>query len=178
MGIRDDDSKYIASACISEALGTFFLTFLYLTQTEKKTLLSKDQAVTTLILAASYLGSIIMVSAPQRNFAVLNPAIGSATAITMTFFGDILGIKTIYIYVLFPFAGSISAVIFFELIYKKVKAALEDAGESNTVVRNADGDDDLLMDRSDEIEGQRKSLKGNYQNKDLMDYPTDYVSNN
>ena len=102
-----------------------------------------------------------MVSAPHRNLAVLNPAIGSATALTMTFFGDTYGIKSIYIYVLFPFAGSICAVIFHELIYKKVKDALEEAGETNTVVANADGDDDLL------IEGGGAKVNGGMKTVDL-----------
>lgn len=64
----------------------------------------------------------------------------------MTFFGKTEGIKTVYIYVLFPFAGAICAVIFHELIYKKVKAALEEGGMENTVVHNTDGDDDLLLE--------------------------------
>lgn len=64
IGINNDDPKYIVPACVSEAVGTFFLAFLYLTQTEKATKLTHDKAITTLILAASYLGSIIMVSAP------------------------------------------------------------------------------------------------------------------
>jgi glycerol uptake facilitator-like aquaporin len=56
-------------------IGTFFLSFLYLTQTEEQTKLSKDPAITTLIIAASYIASLLMVSAPNDYLACLNPAI-------------------------------------------------------------------------------------------------------
>lgn len=63
----------------SEILGTFFLCFLYLTQTEAKTKLSKDPAITTLIIAASYIAALLMVSGPHIYLACLNPAVAFGT---------------------------------------------------------------------------------------------------
>ena len=75
----------IGQGIVSEALGSFFLAFLYLTQTEEQTKLSKDPAITTLIIAASYIAALIFTSPPDALFSCLNPAIGVATTIVMTF---------------------------------------------------------------------------------------------
>lgn len=65
----------VGFAVTSEALGSFFLAFLYLTQTEEKTKLSNDPAITTLIIAAAYIASILMVSGPEDYLSCLNPAV-------------------------------------------------------------------------------------------------------
>ena len=70
-----EDNKNIGFAFASEVLGSFFLAFLYLTQTEEKTKLSKDPAITTLIIAASYIAALMMVSGPHKYLACLNPAV-------------------------------------------------------------------------------------------------------
>jgi glycerol uptake facilitator-like aquaporin len=61
-----------------------------------------------------------MVAPPENVVACLNPAIGLATSLTMTFYGDNNGIKYIWLYGLLPFVGGIAAVIFHELVYKRV----------------------------------------------------------
>lgn len=114
----------IGQGIVSEALGTFFLTFLYLTQTEEQTKLSKDPAITTLIIASSYLAALLFTSPPDLALSCLNPAIGVATTIVMTFKNNTDGIEYIWIYGLFPFVGSITAVIFHELVFKKVQTAI------------------------------------------------------
>lgn len=63
----------------SEALGAFFVTFLYLTQTEDKTKLSADPAITTLIMAASYMAAMLMVQGPDDFLTPLNPAVAVGT---------------------------------------------------------------------------------------------------
>jgi hypothetical protein len=71
---------------VTETLGTFLLTFLYLTQTERKTKLSHDPAITTMILAACYVGGVLMVGcSDESGYAVLNPAIGMCTIFVMLF---------------------------------------------------------------------------------------------
>jgi glycerol uptake facilitator-like aquaporin len=137
-----DDPKYIVQACVSETLGSFFLSFLYLTQTEEKTKLSKDPGIVTFIIASCYVASIIMVAPPQNKMACLNPAIGVVTTLVMAFFGDSSGIKYIWLYGLFPFAGGILAVVFHELVYKKIQVALEEVEEGFE-----GGDHDLLIER-------------------------------
>ena len=59
----------------SETIGAFFVSFLYLTQTEKKTKISEDPAITTLIIASSYLASMLLVSGPDQYLSPLNPAV-------------------------------------------------------------------------------------------------------
>ena len=69
------DSSYVGQAMVAEAIGAFFVTFLYLTQTEDKTKLSNDPAITTLIIAASYLAAMMMVQGPDDTLTPLNPAV-------------------------------------------------------------------------------------------------------
>lgn len=57
--------EYMAQGMVSESIGAFFLAFLYLTQTEEKTKLSKDPAITALIIAASYIAALMMSSPPH-----------------------------------------------------------------------------------------------------------------
>lgn len=71
-GIKLD---YVGYAIAAEVLGSFFVAFLYLTQTEAKTKLSQDPAITTLIIAASYIAALLMASGPEDYLACLNPAI-------------------------------------------------------------------------------------------------------
>lgn len=78
-GLGVDENKYIPQAMASEAIGAFFVTFLYLTQTEQKTKLSQDAAITTLIMASSYLAAMLMVSGPDNTISPLNPAIAFGT---------------------------------------------------------------------------------------------------
>ena len=71
-GVKED---YILKAIISETIGSFFLAFLYLTQTENKTKMSNDPAITTLIIASAYLAAMLMVSGPDDYLTPLNPAV-------------------------------------------------------------------------------------------------------
>ena len=83
----------------------------------------------------------------MEQFAVLNPSIGAATAITMTFFGNTQGIKSVYIYIVFPFVGSVFALLFYELIFKTIRRSLIRAGEENKIIANdANDDDEILID--------------------------------
>jgi len=41
-------------------MGAFFLVFMYLSSTEPKTKFTNDKAVQTIILAGSYLGSMLL----------------------------------------------------------------------------------------------------------------------
>lgn len=69
------DLSNVVNGIVAESIGSFFLAFLYLTQTENKTKLSTDPAITTLIISAAYIAALLMVSAPEVNLACLNPAI-------------------------------------------------------------------------------------------------------
>ena len=132
-----DDRGKIGYSIISEVLGSFFLAFLYLTQTEEKTKLSKDPAITTLIIAASYISALLMVSGPFNYLACLNPAVALGASMQQSYAGDSSGWEVCYVFFLMPFAGSIAAVIFFELIYKKVHETITESEEVDGIL---DGD--------------------------------------
>lgn len=77
LGVEQDINSLLAMP--AETIGAFFVTFLYLTQTEEKTKLSKDPAITTLIIAAAYMGAMLMVCGPDDTITPLNPAIAFGT---------------------------------------------------------------------------------------------------
>lgn len=72
-----------------------------------------------------------MTSPPDMAFSCLNPAIGVATTIVMSFKGNTKGLEWIWIYALFPLVGGICAVIFHELIFKKVQSAIVEQEEED-----------------------------------------------
>lgn len=124
-----DHTDEIGYAIISEVLGSFFLAFLYLTQTEEKTKLSKDPAITTLIIAASYVAALTMVSGPFNVVACLNPAIGFGASMQQSYKGVGDGWSKAYVFLGMPFVGSLIAVLFFEFVYKKVLDTVTEAEE-------------------------------------------------
>lgn len=119
---------------MSEVLGSFFLAFLYLTQTEEKTKVSKDPAITTLIIAASYVAALTMVSGPFQVLPCLNPAIGFGASMQQAYNSESDGWQTAYVFLLMPFAGSVIAVIFFEFVYKKVFEAITESEEVDGIL--------------------------------------------
>lgn len=145
---RVDDGSWTQAktrfaAMIAEPLGTFFVAFFYLTQTEEKTVFSKEKAINCFIIAAAYIGARAMLSANQvsASGAVLNPAIGVATSFTMLFDhgGDLF--KDVWIYGLLPFGGALLAVVFHEFVFKKTHEVLNDGDEANS------DDNDTLLDK-------------------------------
>ena len=83
--VKDKAADHVVQAMVAEAVGAFFLAFLYLTQTEDKTKLSKDPAISAIIIAAAYVAGLLMSSPPDLVLSCLNPAIGVSTVIVMTF---------------------------------------------------------------------------------------------
>ena len=82
--VRGDEARWVFPALVAEALGSFFVAFFYLTQTEEKTVFSKEKAINCFIIAASYVGARSMLNGTTFTLsgAVLNPAIGLATSLT------------------------------------------------------------------------------------------------
>jgi len=109
------------------------LVFLYLTQTEEKTMISNDSAITTGIVAAAYLVSISLgfsgTSAAFRTLSPLNFAIALGIISMSTFAGDINETNYQWIFLTFNWAGSLAAVLVFELIFKNAQSAVEDKEE-------------------------------------------------
>jgi glycerol uptake facilitator-like aquaporin len=126
-----------------EVLGAFFLTFLYLTQTEEKTKLSKDPAITTLIMASAYLASMFLVSGPDDSLTPLNPAAALGVMFQKAFHNDSKGFEYIYVYLPFPFIGSALAVVFHEFVYKRVKETIQESEDVDQVLDKND-DEDVL----------------------------------
>lgn len=128
----------------SEAIGTFFLAFLYLTQTENKTKMSSDPAITTLIIAASYLAAMLMVSGPDDYLSPLNPAVSLGIMLSQAYKGNADGLKAIYIYLPFPILGGFLAVAFHEFIYKRVSERIQETEDHEGVLDHQDNENVTL----------------------------------
>ena len=111
----------------AETIGTFFLSFLYLTQTENKTRISNDPAISTLIMAASYLASMLLVCGPDEYLTPLNPAVSLGIMLQKAYKVDAKGLQYIYVYLPFPLLGGLLAVFFYEKVYKNVQDTIEES---------------------------------------------------
>jgi len=118
----DDRSSWYQAMC-QVILGSFMLVFMYLTQTETSTKLSNDPAITTGIVASSYVVSMLIglgvgssVTVSPQNFAV---ALG---IISMQTFQGTIGSDTTnwtWIFLVFPWVGALAAVFLYECVFKK-----------------------------------------------------------
>ncbi len=142
-----DASKFGSSSkipsIVSEVIGSFFLAFLYLTQTENKTKMSNDPAITTLIIASSYMAAMLMVSGPDDYLTPLNPAVSFGTIMQQIFHNDSRAIGDFWVYLPFPLLGGLCAVFFHEFIYKKVQEQIQE-DEGDHVIGGINDNEDIL----------------------------------
>lgn len=118
---------------VSETIGTSLLVFLYLSQTEEKTKLSDDPAITTLIISASYYAAMFLgYNTGVAALSPLNPAIATGLITFQVFEGDFSSMHFTWIYCIFGFLGSLLAVVLFEYVYKRSQEIVnEEAGDDN-----------------------------------------------
>jgi len=112
---------------VLEMMGSFFLVFMYLSSTDKKTKFTSDAAIQTIILAGSYLGAMLLAGSQLPTSASpVNPALA---------FSVILWNPTVsnwaaaWILCGASFAGSFLALIFFRFVYQKTTETLEQMEE-------------------------------------------------
>ena len=110
-------------AMVLEMVGAMLITFLYLTQTEKDTKMSEDPAITTLIIAATYIAvvgygeaSMVVTGSPY------NPAAALGLFWAILFQANITDTTHIWVFFFFSYLGSLLAVVLFECVYKKAMA--------------------------------------------------------
>lgn len=112
-------------------IGAMLITFLYLTQTEEKTKMSGDPAITTLIIAATYVAvvgytesSVVMTGSP------FNPAAAMGLFFAILFQGDVKTTTHTWVFLMFSYLGAILAVFLFEFVYKRAMVSVEE-GEAD-----------------------------------------------
>jgi len=121
-------SGFSFGAILAETIGSFFVAFFYLSQTETQTYFSKEKAINCFIIASSYVGCRAMLNGKTvtQSGAVLNPAIAIGTNFAMLFDKGGFMFNYVWIYAFFPLAGSVLAVIFHEFVFKKTQEVLHD----------------------------------------------------
>ena len=120
VGLNANLDWLLVQAMFLEMIGAMLITFLYLTQTEKDTKMSDDPAITTLIIAATYVAVVfygeegIVVSGSPYN-----PAAAMGLFWAVLFQSDIDRTKHIWVFFIFSYIGSMLAVLLFECVYKR-----------------------------------------------------------
>ena len=126
---------------ILEVVASFFLVFMYLASTDKKTKFTSDNSIQTVIQAGSYLGAMLL--AGTKLIAIraspVNPAISFAIILwnpskdnwesSYVFFGS-------------SFGGAFLALIFFRFVYQKTAEAIE---EINDEEEGSDHNEEALL---------------------------------
>jgi len=152
------DHKMTFRAIVQETMGSFVFVFFFLTQTEQTIMLSKEEAINCLVIAAGYVTARVMVygeifssawwgvywSANKIDFVfcktdlpvnyamgfistyggTFNPAIALSVMFNSPIQNNVTGgeaFKYGWLYPVFPFAGSVLALIFYELVFKKAR---------------------------------------------------------
>ncbi len=111
-----------------QALATAILVFLYLTQTEEKTKLSDDNAITTLIIAGAYYVGVYWSSSfdTVQTSNPLNPAIAMGDGLGMLLHAVFYWDTWIWIFYIVPLGGSLIAVLLFEYVYKPAQETVQE----------------------------------------------------
>jgi len=123
--VTSDD---IIQTIIVEIIGAFFLVFMYLSSTDKKTKFTDDAAIQTIILAGSYLGAMLFAGTKlvPLHASPVNPAISFAIIMWNP---SVANWATFYVFILASFIGSFLAIVFFRFIYKGSKDAIDELDE-------------------------------------------------
>ena len=101
--------------------------FLYLTQTEEKTKLSEDNAITTLIIAAAYYVACTWAFVYQiEDLNPVNPAIALGDGFGKLLAGKFSWNSWLWMYYVFPLVGAVVAVLLFETVFKKAAEKLNE----------------------------------------------------
>ena len=138
----------ILQSMFLQIIAAAILVFLYLTQTEEKTKLSDDNAITTLIIAASYFVSVFW-SSEYTNVQTpspVNPAIAIADSFAIWIEYNIPPWRFyIWMFWVFPLVGSLLAVLLFECVFKRAQKIVADqkAQEDGSSVHESK--DDMLL---------------------------------
>lgn len=133
----DTDSLGIQSL-VQQSIGTALLVFLYLTQTEKETKLAADPAITTMIISAAYVCSVCIGWSGDWTPSPLNFATALAMISASTFDGEIPNTNWQWTYLVAPWIGAVFAIIFFELVFKKMLKAVETHGGADEEEEDAE----------------------------------------
>lgn len=121
-------------AIIFEILGAMLLTFLYLTQTEEKTKLSGDPAITTMIISATYSAlTFYSMSSGVVSGTPFNPAIAMGEFWAVLFGSDYNKEldANMWIFLFFAFGGALVAVVLFEFVYKKAMDQVQEVEDKD-----------------------------------------------
>ena len=120
------EPSHMGSGMLGEALGSFLMVFMYLCSTEEKTKFTKDSVVQTMILAASYLAAMKLSGSNVEifNLSPVNPAVAFGALLTFNP-GQKEGWRSIWIFLIFGFIGSLAAFMFFRFVYKTTAETID-----------------------------------------------------
>ena len=138
---------YIIQGMVSEMFGAFLLVSAYLTQNAEKYRLSQDEAITAMIISASYFVGMQLSHASGGSWSQspLNPAIALAEISFITMQGHIDTLHWSWIYLTFGWLGSLLAVLAYECGFKRMSDKIEEIDEHNEEAANSADKNDEAM---------------------------------
>lgn len=126
--MEPENQKWIFPAIMQEMCGTFILVFFYLMQSDQSQHFSKEPAINCFIISSSYIAARAIFdggSVKVSNYgACLNPAVSMGITLAALVTKGANSLKFVWIYPTMPFAGSLLAFLFYELVYKKTQKML------------------------------------------------------
>merc|ERR1712167_167881 len=138
--------------------GSLVLVFMYLTQTDKKTKLAKDPAITALVISASWICGMFIAGRGGAGSMTTDVTVGNTRTVTHTATGTMSPINPAivigslssatlhggyfycwsWILFTFPFAGSIVGVLAFEFLHKSVSNEPNQKSADQIIAENPD----------------------------------------
>lgn len=112
-------NNWIFNALLAEFVFTLIYVLVFLIQTERETRFSRDTSIWTLIIGGAY--GVCVTQAQSSQAGCLNPAYGLAVNLTQVFDYGGVGMKYIWIWLLFPLLGAVCALLFHEFVFKKAQ---------------------------------------------------------
>ena len=110
---------------VIEIFCSFLFVLIFLIQTEVSTRFTDDSALWSLVISGTYVALVALSSALTGGS--LNPAYGICVNLTMLMNGDgfATSLEWVWFYAAMPLIGSLLALGFYELVYKKTITKLD-----------------------------------------------------
>ena len=96
---------------------------MFLISTEKETKIFKQTSYNLFLIAWAYSGAIEMTR--EHVGGLINPGFAAWIWTTMFMYGNEHAFKWLWLYISMPIAGSILALVTFELVYKRALEAIK-----------------------------------------------------
>ena len=134
VGVEVNSPRHWSQALCTEALSSFLVIFIYISQAHVKTKITDDPCLFSMLIAMTYSFCVFyLTDMTTVFFSPVNPAIAIAIEITSKWAGNSHSLENYAIYLFGPFLGAALAGLSFELFYKPIVDQLEEPEEHEII---------------------------------------------